>query len=811
MDRIESNNISMAAFEPYTWPNPSFPFRLLFKNKKCRVFLIESFPHNWNWLKKYRDHIGPKDYFFVHENCYYSHSVVEGHRKIFSLLDLNPDNFYFLSNSDSTHKRILDMGLRGDVCNVNAWLDWGKYSIGSEQRKYDAVYKSRLVPFKRHELALDIPSLALISPDAPNQTTNGLDNLAYINKSELMDGGISQVFAQAACGLALAEFDGPCHESSEYLLSGLPVVSTGSFGGRDDWYDEYNSIICESTPEAVADAVKFFVENPRDPKKIRERHIELSKVYRERFTRQLQKVLGDFSVDEPANELMVNGYYHKMIRSYDPSITGPYGESFDEIFDLSRNESKLSDSHVGRLNSKVIFGVQLRPIEEVKSATAVVAQQEPTLKRKIRNNIQAGPINKEGAKPAVLDQTTKAPTPMHTFKNRKRPESEPVAKPETYSQPVKGALPDLDNFHPYTWPNSAFPFRLLYKSKRCRIFYIQCFPHNWNWLKEYREYIGDNDYFFVAEACHYDETVLKNHEIVFKLLNLNKNNFCFLSNTKKMLTRLESMGFSGILCNNNAWLDWSVFYIEQAKKRYDAIYTGRLTKVKRHYLASGIDNLALIVGPQYRKILDNIELPKHAYINQEHLPATDIRKKLAESSCGIILSAAEGACYASSEYLLAGLPVVSTRSEGGRNIWYDDYNSIICEPRVEAVAEAVKYFKNNPRDPRKIRQRHIDMSLDHRRRFVDQLQSVLDRFGETDNAQELLDQGYYNKMVTAYNPRVKTHSGETFNEIFDLKRRPRNQKIVGRLQKFGPMDMAKERLSYAASDLKNRLFEDKLP
>jgi hypothetical protein len=44
-----------------------------------------------------------------------------------------------------------------------------------------------------------------------------------------------------------------------------------------------------------------------------------------------------------------------------------------------------------------------------------------------------------------------------------------------------------------------------------------------------------------------------------------------------------------------------------------------------------------------------------------------------------IFSLSEGACFASTQYLLSGLPVVSTKSKGGRDIWYNDENSIICE------------------------------------------------------------------------------------------------------------------------------------
>ena len=47
---------------------------------------------------------------------------------------------------------------------------------------------------------------------------------------------------------------------------------------------------------------------------------------------------------------------------------------------------------------------------------------------------------------------------------------------------------------------------------------------------------------------------------------------------------------------------------------------------------------------------------------------------------GGVFSEEEGACWASSEYLLCGLPVVSTHSRGGRDVWYSGHNSLIVEP-----------------------------------------------------------------------------------------------------------------------------------
>ena len=44
--------------------------------------------------------------------------------------------------------------------------------------------------------------------------------------------------------------------SAEYLLSGIPIVSTYSVGGRDAYFDPRFWFVCEPTPASVADAVE---------------------------------------------------------------------------------------------------------------------------------------------------------------------------------------------------------------------------------------------------------------------------------------------------------------------------------------------------------------------------------------------------------------------------------------------------------------------------------------------------------------------------------------------------------------------------
>jgi glycosyltransferase involved in cell wall biosynthesis len=73
---------------------------------------------------------------------------------------------------------------------------------------------------------------------------------------------VCSVISSSHVGLILSEVEGQCHAAVEYLLCGLPVVSTPSFGGRDEFFDNYGSLICPADENAVfsaVEAMKFLV------------------------------------------------------------------------------------------------------------------------------------------------------------------------------------------------------------------------------------------------------------------------------------------------------------------------------------------------------------------------------------------------------------------------------------------------------------------------------------------------------------------------------------------------------------------------
>ena len=113
------------------------------------------------------------------------------------------------------------------------------------------------------------------------------------------------------------------------------------------------------------------------------------------------------------------------------------------------------------------------------------------------------------------------------------------------------------------------------------------------------------------------------------------------------------------------------------EKIYDAIYVGGIRPQKNHNLTCLLNN-TLFISDTNNKFDTNKSNKILINVNTH-----DIVNYINKAKCGLILSEHEGGCYSSTEYLLCGIPVVSCKnsknwSTGGREIYYNDYNSIQC-------------------------------------------------------------------------------------------------------------------------------------
>lgn len=186
-------------------------------------------------------------------------------------------------------------GFKTKWCHQNLFCNEDElvYS-NSNERSFDAVYNAVLSPYKRHELLADVKNLRLITGSINKLDLlpkMGLSNVE-VNDRYLTKREIAEVFSKSNCGLALSKVEGGMLASTEYLLCGLPVVSTPSIGGRDVYYNRSNHILCDDTVSAVASAVSSATSRDWDRAEIRRNAIEKSREFRYELAESVRLITG---------------------------------------------------------------------------------------------------------------------------------------------------------------------------------------------------------------------------------------------------------------------------------------------------------------------------------------------------------------------------------------------------------------------------------------------------------------------------------------------------------------------------------------
>ena len=192
-----------------------------------------------------------------------------------------------------------------------------------------------------------------------------------------------------------------------------------------------------------------------------------------------------------------------------------------------------------------------------------------------------------------------------------------------------------------------------------------------------------------------------------------------LANCPREREQLAARGVEARFVHQNAFLDERRYRPLRAEKRYDAVYLARLTPFKRHVLvSSALAPRLLCIGcqekPEERGYADGVRarLPGATWI--PFFSGAQISRLLARARCGLALSAEEGACFASAEYLLCGLPVVDTPALGGRAELYPTEFVATAEASEDAVGAAVERWRAAPPDPWRVREAFLARVEPHR-------------------------------------------------------------------------------------------------
>lgn len=222
--------------------------------------------------------------------------------------ELPTNHFAVAANTEFEAYLLSTKGIPSMLANQSVFLDETAFrplTDPPEPQLFDAIYNARLDPQKRHALAREVKSLALLYMSVPgdphflyDEVRQQLPHARFLNH-EAGDGAYqilnveqsNRLMNQARVGLALSAVEGTMRAAFEYLLCGLPVVSTRSIGGRDRFFMAPFAKITGDDPGEIAAAVTQLVDRQLDKRAIRAHTMRILKFERHNYLIALNKLI----------------------------------------------------------------------------------------------------------------------------------------------------------------------------------------------------------------------------------------------------------------------------------------------------------------------------------------------------------------------------------------------------------------------------------------------------------------------------------------------------------------------------------------
>lgn len=292
--------------------------------EKLRIFVLGYF-HSFNGLYV-RDNLfpvlGPDDYILIADwgAVYPPSSLLISKAKY-------PQNIFWLANGFDEWKYLTSQGVQSYIVSHNAFVNHNVFNVIPNQEKiYDAVFCQSIIPFKRPGLTRLISNIAYLTGSHPINQYVDMVNRKEPGKRDIIVNSspekVANIMNKSYCGLSLSLAEGGNYATTEYLLSGLPVVSTENWGGRNVYLNEANSIFCrEDTPEEVARCVNYIKTNfnKYDSKSIREYALKTSQ---EMLTTLKNQVLKPIIANYGYNTSEIDMFVNQVLNDPSPNSKG---------------------------------------------------------------------------------------------------------------------------------------------------------------------------------------------------------------------------------------------------------------------------------------------------------------------------------------------------------------------------------------------------------------------------------------------------------------------------------------------------------
>jgi hypothetical protein len=305
--------------------NPSNP-----SHRPLRLWrtLLYNTPHGHATMKRLLDHVTPDDVVYISTTWHQ-----DGDIGIPLFILSAPCQIVFLACSREELRSMSRAGLRVIFVHHNAFLDenvlYLDASVKEELRVHSLIVNSRFDTVKRLELAADVEAAIFVgslfrdkfpSPSVYNLTRRAVN---FVNGTfrKLDPAAVTRLMHSAHLGGIFSELEGGNYATTEYLLCGLPVISTPSKGGRDEYFDDTNSIIVDATTSAVAAGVEAGLARLRagsfNRSAIREGALARNAAFRAVFLDDVSRVLREHGVppsEATAHGIFSQAYTHKLLR-----------------------------------------------------------------------------------------------------------------------------------------------------------------------------------------------------------------------------------------------------------------------------------------------------------------------------------------------------------------------------------------------------------------------------------------------------------------------------------------------------------------